>query len=41
MENQDKVVVIVMHHPSVEPFVSVDHSLLNADEFNEILLKYF
>ena len=40
MENQDKVVVIVMHHPSVEPFVSVDHSLLNANEFNEILLKY-
>ena len=39
-ENQDKIVIIAMHHPSVEPFVSVDHSLLNADEFNEILLKY-
>ena len=39
-ENQDKIVVIAMHHPSVEPFVSVDHTLLNADEFNEILLKY-
>ncbi len=39
-ENQDKIVVIAMHHPSVEPFVSLDHSLLNAKEFNEILLKY-
>lgn len=40
LENQDKIVVIAMHHPSVEPFVSIDHSLLNAKEFNEILLKY-
>lgn len=40
MENQDKIVVIAMHHPSVQPFVSVEHSLLNANEFNEILLKY-
>ncbi|MBQ8475963.1 metallophosphoesterase [bacterium] len=40
MENQDKVVIIAMHHPSVEPFVAKEHSLLNADEFNEILLKY-
>jgi len=40
MENQDKIVVIAMHHPSVQPFVSTDHALLNADEFNEILLKY-
>ena len=39
-ENQDKIVIIAMHHPSVEPFVSKEHSLLNADEFNEILLKY-
>ncbi len=38
--NMDKIVVIAMHHPSVEPFVSEDHSLLNAQEFNEILLKY-
>ena len=39
-ENQDKVVVIVLHHPPVEPFRAAEHSLLNADEFNEILLKY-
>ena len=40
MENQDKIVIIAMHHPSLQPFVSIDHSLLNAKEFNEILLKY-
>ncbi|MBR1617530.1 metallophosphoesterase, partial [bacterium] len=39
-ENQDKIVVIAMHHASVEPFVSEEHSLLNAKEFNEILIKY-
>ena len=39
-ENQDKIVVIAMHYPSVQPFVSHDHALINADEFNEILLKY-
>ena len=39
-ENQDKVIVIAMHHPPVEPFRAQEHSLLNADEFNEILLKY-
>ena len=39
-ENQDKVIVIVMHHPPVEPFRAQEHSLINADEFNEILLKY-
>ena len=39
-QNEDKIVVIAMHHPSVEPFVAKEHSLLNASEFNEILLKY-
>lgn len=39
-ENQDKVVVIALHHPPVEPFRAQEHSLINADEFNEILLKY-
>ena len=39
-ENQDKIVVIAMHHAPVEPFVSHDHSLIDAREFNEILLKY-
>lgn len=39
-ENQDKVVVIAMHHPAIEPFSSSEHALSNADEFNEILLKY-
>ena len=39
-QNQDKIVVIALHHPSVEPFVASEHSLLNAKEFNEILLKY-
>ena len=39
-ENQDKIVVIAFHVPPVEPFVSTEHSLINADEFNEILLKY-
>ncbi len=40
LQNQDKIVVIAMHHPSVEPFVAQEHTLLNANEFNEILLKY-
>lgn len=39
-ENQDKVIVIALHHPPVEPFRADEHSLLNADELNEILLKY-
>jgi len=39
-QNQDKIVLIAMHHPSVEPFAAREHSLLNAREFNEILLKY-
>ncbi|MBR1616721.1 metallophosphoesterase, partial [bacterium] len=40
LENQDKIVVIALHHPPVQPFVAKEHSLLNADEFNNILLKY-
>lgn len=39
-DNKDKVVVIAMHHPSVEPFIAKEHSIINADRFNEILLKY-
>ena len=39
-QNQDKIVVIAIHHPSVEPFVANEHAMLNANEFNEILLKY-
>lgn len=39
-ENQDKIVVIALHVPPVQPFVATEHSLINADEFNEILLKY-
>ena len=39
-ENQDKVIVIALHHPPVEPFKADEHSLTNADELNEILLKY-
>lgn len=39
-QNQDKIILIAMHHPSVEPFTAREHSLLNADKFNEILLKY-
>ena len=38
--NQDKVVVIAMHHAPVEPFVAKEHAIKNANEFNEILLKY-
>ena len=38
--NQDKVVVIAMHHAPVEPFVAKEHSIKNASEMNEILLKY-
>ena len=38
--NQDKVVVIAMHHAPVEPFVAKEHAITNANEFNEILLKY-
>ncbi len=39
-QNQDKVVLIALHHPPVEPFASKEHSIINADEFIEILLKY-
>ena len=39
-QNQDKIVVIAMHHPSVEPFVATEHSIVNAQDFNNILLKY-
>lgn len=39
-ENQDKVVVIALHHAPVEPFVAKEHSVINAKEFNEILFKY-
>jgi len=39
-QNSDKVVLIALHHPSVQPFISNDHELTNANEFNEILLKY-
>lgn len=39
-QNQDKIVVIALHFPPVEPFVSNEHKLLNADQMNEILVKY-
>ncbi len=39
-QNQDKVVVIFQHHPVLEPFVSADHSIKNADKYLEILHKY-
>lgn len=39
-QNQDKIVVIMMHFAPVEPFVAREHQLLNANVFNEILLKY-
>lgn len=39
-QNKDKVILIALHHPSVQPFVSNDHELINASQFNEILLKY-
>lgn len=39
-KNKDKIVVIAMHFPLVEPFVSQEHKLLNADKVNEILVKY-
>ncbi|MBR5303736.1 MAG: metallophosphoesterase [Candidatus Gastranaerophilales bacterium] len=39
-ENQDKVVVIAMHHAVVEPFVAKEHSIVNAKEMTDILAKY-
>ncbi len=39
-QNQDKIVLIAIHFPSVQPFVAQEHALLNAAEFNEILIKY-
>lgn len=38
--NQDKVIVIFMHHPALEPFVSEHHQIRNADDFLMILKKY-
>ena len=39
-ENQDKVVVIAMHHAPVEPFIAKEHSIVNAKEMTDILAKY-
>ena len=39
-ENQDKVVVITMHHAPVEPFIAKEHSIANAKEITDILVKY-
>ena len=39
-QNQDKIILIAIHFPSVQPFVAQEHALLNANEFNEILIKY-
>ena len=39
-ENQDKVVVIAMHHAPVEPFVAKEHAITNAKEMTDILVKY-
>ncbi len=39
-QNQDKIAVIALHFPPVEPFVAKEHQLLNADKMNEILIKY-
>ena len=39
-QNQDKIVLIAMHIPSLQPFMAQEHALLNANEFNEILIKY-
>ncbi|MBQ4646925.1 MAG: metallophosphoesterase [Candidatus Gastranaerophilales bacterium] len=39
-ENQDKVVVIAMHHAPVEPFIAKEHSIANAKEMTDILAKY-
>lgn len=38
--NQDKVVVIFHHHPALEPFESVQHKILNQDEYLTLLSKY-
>lgn len=39
-QNKDKIIVIAIHFPPVEPFVAKEHTLLNANELNEILFKY-
>jgi hypothetical protein len=39
-ENQDKVIVIAMHHAPVEPFVAKEHSIVNSKEMTDILAKY-
>ena len=39
-QNKDKVIVLALHFPPVEPFIAREHSILNANELNEILLKY-
>ncbi len=38
--NKDKVVLIALHHPSVEPFISQEHAMFNANAMNQILAKY-
>jgi len=39
-ENQDKIVVIALHFPPVQPFVAIDHKIINEGELNELLIKY-
>ena len=39
-ENQDKIVVVAMHHAVVEPFVEKGHAIQNAQEMTDILTKY-
>lgn len=39
-ENQDKIVIIAMHHAPVEPFSAKEHSIKNAKEMTDILSKY-
>lgn len=38
--NQDKIVVVALHHPPLQPFAADEHALQNADKMNDILVKY-
>ncbi|MDD3150077.1 MAG: metallophosphoesterase [Candidatus Gastranaerophilales bacterium] len=39
-ENADKKVIIIQHHPAIEPFKSKDHYIINVNEFLNILDKH-
>ncbi|MBE7705737.1 MAG: hypothetical protein E7Z91_00620 [Cyanobacteria bacterium SIG30] len=39
-KNQDKIIIIFQHFPTLEPFNSNDHNIINSQAYKDILAKY-